>query len=281
MRKTTIVLAVAVFTVVGGYASEPQKKQPTTASPGPTEKQSVSKDRYTPPTAEELAPMRPEYSAEFAKIDEPPEMAKKPMQARKPASSAMIKSMNVMSALGSPEKATHNQRATAINDMLELTKNKVKNIAPLGEIPALTSMYLANNEIADASPLFKLPKASSLYLDGNKLTKIDGIGTLKWLGMLSLKDNQITDISPIEPLGEVPEDRVVVLGLVSSKKPELENKDELKRRIHEASQFISNDRLALSPQCGFASTLEGNLLTQADQEAKLRLVAETAREVWG
>jgi 5-methyltetrahydropteroyltriglutamate--homocysteine methyltransferase len=84
-----------------------------------------------------------------------------------------------------------------------------------------------------------------------------------------------------DPLGEVPEDRVVVLGLVSSKKPELESKVELKRRIMEASQFIPHDRLALSPQCGFASTLEGNLVTQADQEAKLRLVAETAREVWG
>lgn len=83
-----------------------------------------------------------------------------------------------------------------------------------------------------------------------------------------------------EPLRDVPENRAVVLGLVSSKKPALESKDELKRRIQEASQFISPDRLALSPQCGFASTLEGNLLTPADQEAKLRLVAETAREVW-
>lgn len=84
-----------------------------------------------------------------------------------------------------------------------------------------------------------------------------------------------------EPLSEVPDDRVVVLGLVSSKKPEIESKDELKRRINEAAQFISNERLALSPQCGFASTLEGNLVTAAEQEAKLRLVAETAREVWG
>lgn len=84
-----------------------------------------------------------------------------------------------------------------------------------------------------------------------------------------------------EPLAEVPEDRIVVLGLVSTKKPELESKDELKRRIREAAQYISQDRLALSPQCGFASTLEGNLVTPADQEAKLRLVAETAREVWG
>jgi 5-methyltetrahydropteroyltriglutamate--homocysteine methyltransferase len=84
-----------------------------------------------------------------------------------------------------------------------------------------------------------------------------------------------------EPLREVPDDRVVVLGLVSTKKPELESKPELQRRLNEAAQYISHDRLALSPQCGFASTLEGNLVTPADQEAKLRLVADTAREVWG
>jgi 5-methyltetrahydropteroyltriglutamate--homocysteine methyltransferase len=83
-----------------------------------------------------------------------------------------------------------------------------------------------------------------------------------------------------EPLAEVPDDRAVVLGLVSTKKPALESKDELKRRINEASSYVPLERLALSPQCGFASTLEGNLLTEADQEAKLRLVAETAREVW-
>jgi 5-methyltetrahydropteroyltriglutamate--homocysteine methyltransferase len=84
-----------------------------------------------------------------------------------------------------------------------------------------------------------------------------------------------------EPLRQVPEDRTVVLGLVSSKKAVLESKDELKQRIKQASAFIPLERLALSPQCGFASTMEGNLLTAADQEAKLRLVAETATEVWG
>ena len=84
-----------------------------------------------------------------------------------------------------------------------------------------------------------------------------------------------------EPLGQVPDDRSVVLGLVSSKKATLESKEELKRRINEASAVIPKERLALSPQCGFASTIEGNLLTQDDQEAKLRLVADTAREVWG
>ncbi len=84
-----------------------------------------------------------------------------------------------------------------------------------------------------------------------------------------------------EPLRQVPADRSVVLGLVSSKKAALESKQELKQRIEQASGFISLDRLALSPQCGFASTLEGNLVTVRDEEAKLRLVAETAREVWG
>ena len=72
-----------------------------------------------------------------------------------------------------------------------------------------------------------------------------------------------------------------MLGLVSSKKATLESKDELKHRIEQASEFVPLDRLALSPQCGFASTIEGNLVTPADQEAKLRLVAETAKEVWG
>jgi 5-methyltetrahydropteroyltriglutamate--homocysteine methyltransferase len=84
-----------------------------------------------------------------------------------------------------------------------------------------------------------------------------------------------------DPLRQVPEDRTVVLGLVSSKKAALESKAELKQRIEQASAVIPLERLALSPQCGFASTIEGNLLTLADQEAKLRLVAETAREVWG
>ncbi len=84
-----------------------------------------------------------------------------------------------------------------------------------------------------------------------------------------------------EPLKNVPEDRTVVLGLVTTKKPKLENKADLKRRIEAAAKFVPMERLALSPQCGFASTEEGNLLTPAEQEAKLRLVAETAKEVWG
>ncbi len=83
-----------------------------------------------------------------------------------------------------------------------------------------------------------------------------------------------------EPLRHVPDDRGVVLGLVSSKKPALERADELKRRIAEASHVVPLERLALSPQCGFASTSEGNRLSPDDQRRKLELVAGTARAVW-
>jgi 5-methyltetrahydropteroyltriglutamate--homocysteine methyltransferase len=84
-----------------------------------------------------------------------------------------------------------------------------------------------------------------------------------------------------EPLRHVPNDRTVVLGLVTTKKPQLETKKLLKQRIKEASNIVPVERLAISPQCGFASTLEGNLLTFAQQEAKLKLIGDTAREVWG
>ncbi len=84
-----------------------------------------------------------------------------------------------------------------------------------------------------------------------------------------------------EPLKSVPEDREVVLGLVTTKKPRLETVDELRRRIDEAATFLSLDRLALSPQCGFASTMAGNRVSAEDQQRKLRRVAETARLVWG
>jgi 5-methyltetrahydropteroyltriglutamate--homocysteine methyltransferase len=83
-----------------------------------------------------------------------------------------------------------------------------------------------------------------------------------------------------EPLKHVPDDRIVVLGLVSSKRPTLESGAELKARIADASKFVPLDRLALSPQCGFASTEEGNRLSEDDQQKKLELVARTAKEVW-
>jgi 5-methyltetrahydropteroyltriglutamate--homocysteine methyltransferase len=84
-----------------------------------------------------------------------------------------------------------------------------------------------------------------------------------------------------EPLRMVPKDRRVVLGLITTKTGELEKKDVIKRRIDEAAKYISLDQLCLSPQCGFASTEEGNMLTEEQQWAKLRLIVEIAEEVWG
>jgi 5-methyltetrahydropteroyltriglutamate--homocysteine methyltransferase len=84
-----------------------------------------------------------------------------------------------------------------------------------------------------------------------------------------------------EPLRFVPRNKMVVLGLVTSKRGELEDKDQLKRRIEEASRFVDIDQLCLSPQCGFSSTFEGNDLTREQQFDKLRLIVETAQEVWG
>ncbi len=83
-----------------------------------------------------------------------------------------------------------------------------------------------------------------------------------------------------EPLRFIPKGKTVVLGLISSKRPQLESKDDLIKRINEAARYVPLENLALSPQCGFASTMEGNLLSEDDQWAKLRLVVETAREVW-
>jgi 5-methyltetrahydropteroyltriglutamate--homocysteine methyltransferase len=84
-----------------------------------------------------------------------------------------------------------------------------------------------------------------------------------------------------EPLRYVPKGKLVVLGLVTTKRGELEDKDDLKRRIDEASRYVDIDQLCLSGQCGFSSTAEGNMLTQDEQVAKLERIVETAQEVWG
>jgi 5-methyltetrahydropteroyltriglutamate--homocysteine methyltransferase len=84
-----------------------------------------------------------------------------------------------------------------------------------------------------------------------------------------------------EPLRHMPDDRFVVLGLVTTKKPHLEAAEELRARIEDAGRYVPLERLALSPQCGFASTMEGNRLTADDQRRKLELVVSVAHEVWG
>jgi 5-methyltetrahydropteroyltriglutamate--homocysteine methyltransferase len=84
-----------------------------------------------------------------------------------------------------------------------------------------------------------------------------------------------------EPLKRLPKDRIAVLGLVTTKTGALESRDTIKRRIEEAAKFTDLDRLCLSPQCGFASTEEGNILAEDEEWAKLRMIVEIAEEVWG
>jgi 5-methyltetrahydropteroyltriglutamate--homocysteine methyltransferase len=84
-----------------------------------------------------------------------------------------------------------------------------------------------------------------------------------------------------EPLRLVPKGKMVVLGLVTSKSGRLESRDELRRRIEQAAKFIALDQLCLSPQCGFASTEEGNILAEEEQWAKLEMIVKVAEEVWG
>jgi len=84
-----------------------------------------------------------------------------------------------------------------------------------------------------------------------------------------------------EPLRFVPKEKTVVLGLVTSKSGRLESKDDIRRRIEQAAKFVSLEQLCLSPQCGFASTEEGNILAEDEQWAKLRMIVELSEEVWG
>jgi 5-methyltetrahydropteroyltriglutamate--homocysteine methyltransferase len=83
-----------------------------------------------------------------------------------------------------------------------------------------------------------------------------------------------------EPLQDVPDDKFVVLGLVTSKKPDLESNQGLTRRIVEASRYIAMERLGLSPQCGFSSSIIGNRISLEDQKRKLALVVKTAGSLW-
>ena len=79
----------------------------------------------------------------------------------------------------------------------------------------------------------------------------------------------------------MPKGKTVVLGLITTKTPQLEDSDLLRRRIDQAAKYVPIEQLAISPQCGFASTHQGNLLSEDEERRKLELVAETAREVWG
>lgn len=134
MRKTSLVVLAAFFSAASA-SGQADPSQP------PKSKGYV----YEPPTAEEAAPMRPEYLAELAKIHEPPEMTGKPMQIRKAASPGILKMVRVIDAIGSPEKATHEQRATAIRDLLEIADSKeiddgVGRVVTYGAVAAMACL---------------------------------------------------------------------------------------------------------------------------------------------
>jgi 5-methyltetrahydropteroyltriglutamate--homocysteine methyltransferase len=103
------------------------------------------------------------------------------------------------------------------------------------------------------------------------LTEVDGF-------FLEYDDERSGDFAPLR---FVPEGKMIVLGLVTTKRGDLESKDDLKRRIDEAAKHVSLDQLCLSPQCGFSSNAVGNLITEDDEIAKLKLVVEVAQDVWG
>lgn len=111
------------------------------------------------------------------------------------------------------------------------------------------------------------PVAEKLFT----LTEVDGF-------FLEYDDERSGDFAPLR---FVPKGKKVVLGLVTTKQPELESKDELKTRIDEAAKYVDLDQLCLSPQCGFSSNAIGNLITVDDEKAKLALIREVAEEVWG
>ena len=125
---------------------------------------------------------------------------------------------------------------------------------------------------------------------GNNRGKWMGSGGYEYVSEVVLRNVDIPNYfmeydsdraGDFQPLRHVPKGKHVILGLVSTKTPVLESKDELKRRIDEAAKFLPLDQLCLSPQCGFASNFMGNPVTVDDEQRKLALVVETAREVWG
>jgi len=102
-------------------------------------------------------------------------------------------------------------------------------------------------------------------------SKVDGF-------FLEYDDERSGDFAPLRFM---PKDKIVVLGLITSKRPELESKDDIRRRVDAATKYVPLERLCISPQCGFASTQEGNKLSQEEQRAKLALLVEVATEIWG
>jgi len=134
----------------------------------------------------------------------------------------------------------------------------------------------------DTQGIEQQPAATAAPATGRPPFRADHVGSLlRPPGLLQARDDAAAGRISGEELRFVPKGKRVVLGLVTTKRGELESKDELKRRIDAAARFTDIDQLCLSPQCGFSSTKEGNDITPDQQWAKLALIVETAQEVWG
>ena len=170
MRAAAATRAVLVFVLVvcaGGCSrtapTAPPPKPEAERSQPASRKADPARNDYTPPTAEEMAPIRPEYLVELAKIHEPPEMADKPMQVRRAVPRTVLRIADVISAVGSPDMATHEQRANAIHELLELTKDSepddgtdrvitygaIATIACIDSVDPQTVIEYASNAIGD------------------------------------------------------------------------------------------------------------------------------------
>ena len=168
-----------------------------------------------------------------------------------------------------------------------------KNVRALGEEPAdlmRTYVRVINDCIAKRKPGtyvgFHLCRGNALstWIGSGGYDSVAGpiFGALDVDAFfLEYDDERSGDFRAIEALRHVPQGKKVVLGLITTKFAPLEDKDALKRRIDDASRFVPMEDLAISPQCGFASIVEGNKITVDDERAKLALVVEVAREVWG
>ncbi len=163
------------------------------------------------------------------------------------------------------------------------TELQVEPEAALDEaVRADNACFLAarNNDVTLGIHLCRGNNRSHWYAEGGYDSIAEKLfGTLAVDRFLLEYDDERS--GTFEPLRFVPRGKTVVLGLVSSKVPRMEDPDVLAKRIEEAARYVPLENLALSPQCGFASTAEGNLLTEDTQWAKLKLVTETARRVWG
>jgi len=150
-----------------------------------------------------------------------------------------------------------------LNQIKVISKNKYQ--VPTQKIPKATLIFLANPNN---------PSGFTSVQDVIKLVKNNRHCPV-------VIDEAYAEFADLSVIKHVPKNKTVVLGLVSTKNTVLENKDDLKTRIEEASQYIDIDQLALSPQCGFSSTVDGNDISEQRQWEKLSLVVETAMDVWG